>query len=77
MSYRILTRQLTQGTPPPDAYWARPGLTRAELDAIVASRRHQQAPATLRDVRFDPAQSATISLLLHKVRVRLKKGGLA
>ena len=77
MSYRILTRQLTQGVPPADAYWARPGLTRAELDALVASRKHQQAPATLRDVRFEPAHSATISLLMHKVRVRMRKGALA
>ena len=71
MRYRIISRIESQGVPPPCSYWI--GLDRTALAAAIAARRHQQAPATLKDVRSEPAVAATVELMLHKVRARLAK----
>jgi hypothetical protein len=48
-------------TPPASSYWV--GATRVELMAAIKDRRPQQKSATVSDVMFDPALSATTALM--------------
>lgn len=46
--------------PPASSYWC--GATREELAQHIAARRAQMDVPTIRDVRYDPAIAATVSL---------------
>ena len=55
--------------PPATSYWV--GCTREELALHVAARRSQMESPTVKDVRYDPAIAATVSLAEAKVCAKL------
>ena len=56
----IQPHAVLHGTAPSSSYWC--GCTRAELAQRIQARRHQMDAATAKDIRYDQAIAATVSL---------------